>query len=49
MSLIEKCKRKNPLDYIHNRTNNLVGKSCQLELILIKIGWDLGGAYKILC
>ena len=33
MSLIERCKRKNPLDYIHNRTNNLAGKSCRLELI----------------
>ena len=33
MSLIEKCKGKNSLDYIYNRENNLAGKSCRLELI----------------
>jgi len=33
MSLMERCKRKNPLDYIYNRANNLAGKSCRLELI----------------
>ena len=33
MSLIERCKRTNPLDYIYNRANNLAGKSCRLELI----------------
>ena len=33
MSLIERCKKKHPLDYIYNKTNDLAGKSCQLELI----------------
>ena len=33
MSLIEKCKRKHPLDYIYSRANNLAGKLCQLKLI----------------
>jgi len=33
MSLIERCKKKHPLDYIFNKTNDLAGKSCQLELI----------------
>ena len=33
MSLVERCKKKHPLDYKYNKTNNLAGKSCQLELI----------------
>ena len=33
MSLIERCKKKHPLDYIYDKTNDLAGKSCQLELI----------------
>ena len=33
MSLIERCKKNYPLDYIYNKTNDLPGKSCQLELI----------------
>ena len=33
MSLIERCKKKNPLDYICKREKNIAGKSCRLELI----------------
>ena len=33
MSLIERCKKNYPLDYTYNKTNDLPGKSCQLELI----------------
>ena len=33
MSLIERCKRKNPLDYIYNIEDNNAGKSCRVELI----------------
>ena len=33
MSLIERCKKKHPLDYKYKKTNDFAGKSCQLELI----------------
>ena len=33
MSLVERCKKIHPLDYIYNKTNDLAGKSCQLEII----------------
>ena len=33
MSLIERCKKKHPLDYKYKKTNDYAGKSCQLKLI----------------